>query len=112
MPQEKKWTSGKIAAIIGTVAGTVSILAFIGTIYTNLDKWIVTDAELKLSEDRIIQKIEDEAVKTRTVYITEMIERKTKLESQLEDETVPGRIEALIRQIETLDKRIEQLRGR
>lgn len=104
----KKWTLGRISAWVGIVAGVLGIL---GTASVYIDDWIVTDNELKLSEQRIIKKIEHEAVKTRTVYISELIERKTRLEQKLENETEPGRIESLKGKIRTLNERIKKLRG-
>jgi hypothetical protein len=105
----RKWTSGRLATWVGIVSGT---LAIIGTLAVNIDKWIVTDDELRLSEQRIIQKIEYEAVKTRTVYIAELIERKGQLERELEsDDVTPGRIVVLEKKLETLNERIRKLRG-
>lgn len=105
---EKEWTHGRVAAYVSIIGGTLAIL---GTLAVYVDDWIVTDSELKSSERRIIQKIEHEAVKTRTVYITELIERKTLLEEELEDATSPGKIKALTRKIDTLNERIKKLRG-
>jgi hypothetical protein len=105
----RRWTAGRVATWVGIVSG---VLAILGTLSINLDKWIVTDSELQLSEQRIIKKIEHEAVKTRTVYISELIERKTRLENQLENEENPGRIQSLIKKIDTLNARIEKLRGK
>lgn len=106
--EHPKWTTGKIATWIGIISG---VLAIVGTISVNIGEWIVTDAELKESEQRIIKKIEFEAVKTRTVYISELIERKTRLEEELEDATSPGKIKFLEGQINTLNERIRKLRG-
>lgn len=108
MPAKPNWTTAKVATWIGIISGA---LAITGTVVINVDKWIVTDSELRESEQRIIKKIEHEAVKTRTVYISELIERKTRLEEQLEDETNPGSIQALTNKINTLNERIKKLRG-
>ena len=106
--EEKKWTSGRIGAWVGIVSG---VLAIMGTLAVYVDNIIVTDSELKQSEERIIQKIEHEAVKTRSVYIAELIERKTRLEEQLEEATSPGKIQVLTNKINTLNERIRKLRG-
>lgn len=111
MPPEetkKKWTSGRIAAWVGIISGSLTILV---TAAINLDKYIVTDSELKASEQRVIEKIEHEAVKTRSVYIAELIERKTRLERELEEAESPGKVRALTNKINTLNERIKKLRG-
>ena len=110
MPPKKeeahKWSWGKISAIIGSVASLIAILTFAG-------QYIVTGDELKLAEQRIIQKIEHEAVKTRTVYVSELLERKGALEKELEnDKLTEQEFKNIERKIDKLDKRIDKLRGK
>jgi len=98
----------KIASWVGIISGVIAIIT---TLSLNIDRWIVTDSELRATEERIINKIEDEAVLTRSIYIAELIERKTRLTDQLDNAQSEGEVAKILRKIQELDHRIEKLRG-
>lgn len=111
MPPKKektKWTIKRIAMLIGIITGSITIIVFGGK---QVDKYTVTDAELRESENRIIKKIEDEAVTIRQVYIDDLIARKAKLTNLLHQATTIGEVELYKLEIASINERIKRLRG-
>jgi len=107
----KNWSITKITTIVGTLAGIVSIIAFSGTIFDKIGKYIVTDNELALVENRIIKKFEKEALTIRQVYIEDLLSQKNKLSELLISSKTEGEAKFYELKIESINRRIERLRG-
>jgi len=101
----------KLAMIIGIITGTITILVFASDIYKGVGELIVTDSELTVHEERIIAKIESEAVLTRNVFIRDLEERKTKLTERLDEAENPGQIAQILEEIKVINERISELKG-
>lgn len=108
--KENPW---KVAStVVGVITGIITVLVFGGNMVKHINEYIVTDAELAAAEQRIVAKIEKEAVLTRSVYIQELIERKTKLTEKLDQTKNPGQVARLIEEIRELNEHIDKLRGK
>lgn len=109
---------GKIAAIIGAVAGIVSIIAFSGKVLDTVDEYIVTTQELTTTvagaEERIIAEVNKEAVLTRQAILDMLEIRKNSLEAQmekLEDKGYPAQALKVLDDLKDLKKLINKIKG-
>lgn len=114
----KKFPFGKITAVIGAVAGIVSIIAFSGNVLDTVDEYIVTTQELTVSvqgaEERIIAEINKEAVLTRQAILDILEIRKKKLQKQmekLEDEGLQAQALKVLDDLKDLKKQINKIKG-
>jgi len=109
--QVQKMSIATIATVVGIITGCIAILVFAGNIYDAAGKLVVTDDELSAVEKRIVVKIQQEAVLTRSVFIQELIERKTRLSESLGDTNDAGTVAQILEKIQELNSRIKKLRG-
>jgi len=101
----------KLAMIIGIITGSMTILVFASDIYKGIGELIVTDSELNIHEERIIAKIQSEAVLTRNVFIRDLEERKIKLTDRLDETENAGQIARILEEIKVINERIKELKG-
>ena len=102
-----------ISAIVGTLAGIVSIIAFTGSVIDKVDEMIISPEELTGAEQRIIKSIKEEAVLTRSAILTILEARKVKLQKDMAEHEEAGRTiqaQAVLDELRKLKEQIIQIR--
>ena len=107
----KKLPIGKITAMIGAVAGVISIIAFSGNVVDAVDDYVVFEADLKAAKEEVIEHIHKEAVITRDVIVGEILIRKNKLNDDLEDAETEGEIARILQHIKELNAQLDKIKG-
>ena len=109
--QFKKKPLATIGAIIGIGTGIITIIAGASMGLDKLGDYVVSRAELKAAEERVIEQIHNEAVITRNVIVGEIEVRKSSLLHELEHTNDAGKIATILEDIDVLNKRLDMIRG-
>ena len=105
-----------VSALIAVPSALIALImqgfALYDKVNVYIDDNLVSPQQLKDTEARITAKVHDEAVIIRNVYLADLIEQKAKLNELIKNAKTIGQMKYYSIQVDTLNKRIETLRGK